>query len=115
MHFRMPVIETADDRDLAGVGSPHAEAGTDLSAGVEDMRPHFLVSSVIAPFVEQIQVLFREQLDVVTDGAGSGFGGLHHRFSERWPTQRICPSVSTCRNLRFGRKPVRDLPAVPRR
>ena len=77
----MPVIETANDRDFAGVGGPHAEAGADLASRVDNVRTHSLVDPVMRALVEEVQILFGKQRDIVADGAGSGCDRLHHRFS----------------------------------
>ena len=81
VHLRMPVIETANDRDFTGVWGPHAEAGADFTARVDDVGTHSLVDPVVRALVEEVQILFGEQRDIVADGAGSGFDGWSHRFS----------------------------------
>ena len=64
MDVRVPVIEATDDADLARVRRPHAEADTSLVSGTGEVRAQFVVSPVMPPFIEKIDILLAEQADV---------------------------------------------------
>ncbi len=67
MRLRVPVIEAADHRYVAGVGSPDSEDGALGSFGFDDVRAQLVVDAVMAAFVEQVEIFGGQQGDVVAD------------------------------------------------
>src|SRR5262249_20590855 len=58
----LPVVEVADDRHLAGVGSPDGERRADRLAVLEDdMGAELVVKLEVVALVEEVEVLFAQQ------------------------------------------------------
>jgi hypothetical protein len=96
VRLRMPMIEVADHRHFARVWRPDREAGAGLRAGVEDVRTQLVVDAVVAAFIEQVKIVFREQGNIVANGGG-GLSRLTHRFSGSGRAREQPPSVPTRR------------------
>src|SRR6266478_264755 len=91
----MPLVETPNDGHFACIRSPHAEAGSQLAARVHQVHAQLLVHPVMAAFVEQIEVVFCQQGNIVANRGGRGFSRLAHRFSgyQAWALGPLCPLV----------------------
>ena len=53
MRGGVPVVEAADDVNVAGIGRPDAEDGACGALGLDQMRAQFVVDAIVAAFVEQ--------------------------------------------------------------
>src|ERR1700720_1320107 len=61
VRLRGPFVETANDRDLLSIRSPHPKTSAGLTATSDNVCAHLFVDTVIAALVEEVQVLIRQQ------------------------------------------------------
>src|SRR5438270_2781714 len=79
MRLIIPPVEIADDVYFARRRSPHAEGGSGLAAHVHHVRSQLFVNAVMAALVKQVEVLIRQEAEIVT----SWSCGRHHRVHAR--------------------------------
>src|SRR5579862_630442 len=70
IRLELPVIEVADDGHLAGIRSPHTENCPSFALARDEMRTHGLVKTIVAAFVEQVEILIGEQGSAIRSEAG---------------------------------------------
>ena len=58
--FRIPAIKATHNGYVARIGGPDAEHGSRLAIAGRQMRAHSVVDTVVAAFVEEIEVLISE-------------------------------------------------------
>src|SRR5579863_5291908 len=79
MRFGIPSIETANHRDRARVGCPHAENSPALAVVGRQVSSHFVVKAVVAALVEQVEIVLGEELR--PSGRERGIGGHSNLIS----------------------------------
>src|ERR1700677_3964878 len=71
MRFSIPVVETADHGNHAGIRSPDAEHGAGLAIPREQVSPYGFVEAIVAALVEEVEILIGEQGRRIRDGDGN--------------------------------------------
>ena len=60
--FRIPAIKATHNGYAARIGGPDAENGPGLAIAGREMRSHSVVDTVVAAFVEKVEVLISEDV-----------------------------------------------------
>src|SRR6266581_6728646 len=72
VHFGIPAVEAADNRNRTSIRRPHAEDRAGVAIVGDKMGSHLFVEAVVTALVEEIEILVGEELS-----AGEGRLGAH--------------------------------------